>query len=67
MVKPITVERQEFMTSLINLVNGSPLPAFVIIGVFESMLPALRDQANMQYNADLKHWESQKEGEEHGR
>lgn len=56
MDKPITVARKEFLDNLVELINTSKLPAFMIVDVFESTLPALRTQAEQQYLADLKKW-----------
>lgn len=63
MDKPITVARKEFLDNLVELINTSKLPAFMIVDVFESTLPALRTQAEQQYLADLKKW---KEGDTNG-
>ena len=61
MDKPITVARKEFMDGLVDLINSSGLPAFIIVDVFESTIPALRTQAEQQYLADLKKY---KEGDQ---
>lgn len=63
MDKPITVARQELMESIVELVNNSNLPAFVIIDIFESITPALRSQAERQYQTDLKKWKEENDGE----
>lgn len=61
MDKPITVARHDFMDGLVDLINSSGLPAFMIVDVFESTIPALRTQAEQQYLADLKKY---KEGDQ---
>lgn len=61
MDKPITVARQDFMESLVQLINNSGLPAFMIADIFELTLPSLRTQAQQQYENDKSSYE--KEGD----
>ena len=63
MDKPITIARQDFIEDVVGLINGSGLPAFVIIDSLEALLPALRTQAEQQYQADLAKY---KEGDQNG-
>lgn len=61
MDKPLTVARAEFIESLVNLINDAKMPAFIIRGCFEEVLPSIRELENNQYMADLKQY---KEGQE---
>lgn len=63
MDKPITVARQDFLDGMVELINGSRLPAFVVVDALESVIPALRAQAEQQYQADLAKY---KEGDQNG-
>lgn len=56
MDKPITVAREEFRRDLVDVINNAKLPAFVIRGVIEEILPVLKDQENMQYQKDLQNY-----------
>lgn len=42
MDRPLIVARQEFMDSLIELINGLNLPAFAVLEVIESTIPVLK-------------------------
>ena len=59
MDKPITVARQEFTQSLVNLVNSSNLPAFVMRGALAQMDQALAQLEQAQLEKDTAEWESQ--------
>lgn len=61
MDKPITVARQEFMDSLVELINGSGLPAFVLVPIFEGMTQRLAELERMQYEADKANYEKGEE------
>lgn len=63
MDKPITVARQEFMDALVNLVNGSELPAFVITPLLELVTKKVAALEEQQYQHDLKAWNKQNETE----
>ena len=58
MNKPITVARQEFTQSLVNLVNNSQLPAFVIRSALAQMDTALAQLEQAQLEQDKAEWES---------
>ena len=64
MDKPITVARQDFMESIIDLINTAQLPAFIIKGCIEEILPTLNQLAQDQYQADLKKYREEQEQEE---
>ena len=54
--KPITVVREEFATSLINLLNNSGLPAFVMGDILKNAVRELERLEGEQYQADKKVW-----------
>lgn len=64
MNKPLTIARQEFAESLINIINGAELPAFVISGVLKETIAEVDKIAQNQLMADRQQWE--KEAEEDG-
>lgn len=59
MEKPITVARQEFTEQLVNLVNNSGLPAFVVRQSLAQMDSALAQLEQAQLEQDKAEWESQ--------
>lgn len=61
MNKPITVARQEFTQSLVNLVNNSGLPAFVMRQSLAQMDQALAQLEQAQLEKDTADWNQQKE------
>lgn len=54
MNKPITVARQLFIEKIINDINESGLPFFVVYDVISSFLPELSKQADIQLENDRK-------------
>lgn len=64
MDKPITVARQEFTQALVNLVNSSGLPAFVMRQSLAQMDNALSQLEQAQLEQDKAEWESQQKGED---
>lgn len=62
MDKPIVIRRQEFIEELINLINGSGLPAFAVIDVLNDCSRNLQPLVEAQYMAALDNM--QKESEE---
>lgn len=60
MNKPITVARQEFTENLVNLVNNSQLPAFVIRSALAQMDTALAQLEQAQLEKDTAEWNQQK-------
>ena len=54
MNKPITVAREEFIKSIIQTVQDSGLPAFVVVDVLEGVCRESKALAQQQYQADLK-------------
>ena len=55
--KPLTVKRQEFTEQVVELINSYGLPAFVVIGVLEALLPTLRQLEQQQLMQDRKLYE----------
>lgn len=64
MNKPLTVARQEFVDELVELINSSALPAFIIREVIAKTDVELAKVEQTQYEQEKKAWEeSQTEGE----
>lgn len=59
MNKPITVARQEFSEALVNLVNNSGLPAFVMRQSLAQMDNALSQLEQAQLEKDTAEWNQQ--------
>ena len=55
--KPITVARQIFIENVVNEINESGLPFFVVADVLSSFIPELRKQATVQFEEDRKAYE----------
>ena len=55
--KPLTMKRQEFTEQVVELINSYGLPAFVVIGVLEALLPALKQLEQQQLTQDRKLYE----------
>ena len=64
MNKPITVARQEFTQDLVNLVNSSGLPAFVMRQSLAQMDQALAQLEQAQLEKDTAEWNQQKGAED---
>ena len=58
MNKPITVARQEFTENLVNLVNNSGLPAFVMRSALSQIDTALAQLEAQQLAQDKAEWEN---------
>lgn len=56
-IKPITVIREEFIESIINLINESNLPAFVIEPILKDMYNETKIASKKQYERDRKMYE----------
>lgn len=63
-MKPITVAREEFVASLVDLCNNSGLPFFVLEGILKDTLSEVHSAAVKQYEADLKKYNDEKEAAE---
>lgn len=66
MNKPITVARQEFTEGLVNLVNNSNLPAFVVREALATVYERLAEIEKAQLEADRAAWDESQKGEEDG-
>jgi len=58
-VKPMSVVRQEFAERLVNDINNSQLPLFVIEPILQNTLDAVRAAAQKQYEAEKAQYEQQ--------
>lgn len=52
--KPITVVREEFITSLTDMINNSCLPPFILEPIFKDMYSDIHKMARKQYELDLE-------------
>lgn len=57
MKKSIQVEHYEFEQELVELINKSNLPAFVIEGVLRELIPIVQKNAQMELASALKEGE----------
>lgn len=64
--KPITIMKQEFDRSLIELVNSSGLPACIIKPSVANLLQLLDQLEQKQLEADQEAWEAEQAEEEAG-
>ena len=65
MGKPATLLQREFKEKIIESINNSSLPAFVLIPILEHALEELKAVDEAQYKADLAEYE--KENTENGK
>lgn len=68
MDKPLSVRRQEFIENLVNLINTSDLPPFVMEPIIGNVHASVRNLINEQYRREKELYdkflaESEKEGE----
>lgn len=56
-VKPMSVVKQELFEQLINDVNNSGLPLFVIEYILQDMLVTVRNAARQQYEMEKVQYE----------
>ena len=54
MNKPITIERQETMQKLVEIINRARLPAFVMADMLDEILRSVRMLAQKQYEKDAE-------------
>lgn len=57
--KPLSVAREEFCHNLLELVNNSGLPAFVIQPIFTELQTIIANASKEQYENDLKLYNEQ--------
>jgi hypothetical protein len=56
--KPITVVRQEFIDGLINYVNNSSLPLFVIEPILRDIYMEVKAMSQKQYESEKMQYEN---------
>ena len=64
MERPLSVAREDFVNELVNLVNNSGLPMFVVLDVLKGALEEVKDAAARQYEQEKKAYEESKDNEE---
>jgi len=57
MKKPITMRYEEFKQDLINLVNNSGLPPFVIEPVIKEVYLEVKQSTKQQYEKDVQEYQ----------
>lgn len=63
MDKPSTVLHREFVDKLQNLINGSHLPAFVLVPVVRDALDQLIRLEDQQFQRDAAEWNAERQKE----
>lgn len=58
-IKPLTIAREEFITSLANLVNDSNLPIFILEGIFKDMYNDLKILSKKELERDTEYYNKQ--------
>ena len=61
MDKPLTVARGEFLKTIIDVVNDAQMPSFVKAEVLSQVLAVVRENAESEYQNDLKIYNESKE------
>lgn len=61
MEKPLTVARQEFAENIVEVINNSGLPAFVMLEIIQSCERELTKLSQTQYEKDKAEYEESKE------
>ncbi len=56
-IKPISVARQEFISSLANVISNAELPAFVVEDVMKDLLQQVHVAAIKQYEDEKVQYE----------
>lgn len=57
MEKPLTVARQEFAENIVEVINNSGLPAFVMLEIVQSCERELNKLSQQQYEKDKEKYE----------
>lgn len=57
MEKPLTVARQEFAENIVEVINNSGLPAFVMLEIVQSCERELTKLSQQQYEKDKEKYE----------
>lgn len=58
-IKPLSVVRAEFISSLTELINNSALPPFIIEPILKDMYSDIRLLSQKQIEADMKKYQEQ--------
>lgn len=66
MEKPITVAREELISQIVDTINQSGLPAFVIADSLKDIHKEVCDQAKKQYERDFAEWRASHVDEDTG-
>ena len=61
MNKPLTIARQEFTQEIVDAINRTEIPMFVIADILKSALAEVNSMAQAQYEADVKAWQKAQE------
>ena len=54
--KPITIVREEFVSSIVKLVNESGLPYFIMEPILKDLYIEVKSASKAQYEQDLKNY-----------
>ena len=57
--KPLTVAREEFIESLVKLINGANLPMFAVESILRDIAAETKAAAQKQYEMDKKTYEEE--------
>ena len=63
MEKPLSVAREDFVNELVELINNSGLPMFVVLDVLKGATEEVNDAAARQYEQEKMEYEKSKEEE----
>lgn len=58
--KPITIIRAEFISNLVDLINNSMLPPFIMESIFKDVYFEIKNMAQNQYKLDVEKYEQLK-------
>lgn len=64
MEKPLSVAREDFVNELVELVNNSGLPMFVVLDVLKGATEEVKEAAARQYEQEKLEYEKAKEEKE---
>lgn len=62
MDKPLSLKREDFLQRIIEAVNGSDLPPFVVLDIMKAVTEEVANLAKRQYEADKKTYEEAEKG-----
>ena len=62
--KPLILVRKEFADNLMQFINDSGLPAFIIEPILKDLLHEVQFAANQEYEANLKYYKEKCENNE---